>query len=628
MRVFEICETGRPLATVPSDKLDTGARLAIDHAIAATLAEAETLEEAAAGVLEAIGEGVGWHAASLWAVLPDADMLGCVATWSSPQTTGPGFSELSKTIRFARGLGLPGTAWETAEPQWVADVTKEPNFPRAHAAADVGLHAGMAVPLSSGTAIVGVLELFNREVLENDAGLIDLVGKVASQIGSYLPRKEAEAALRRSEELKGGLLESAFDCIIGMNHEGRIIEFNPAAEKTFGYERGSVIGAELAELIIPPQLRDRHRRALKRYLQTEEGLIIGRRIELTGMRADGSVFPVEVAVNRLEDAEPPAFSAYLRDITDRRLAEERAERIAAIIDSASDAIVAIEPDGTIMTWNRGAERIYGYTAEEAIGQPLSLIVPPEAIDQMDEMQERLRRGQPVKDHETVRLRKDGRRVHISLSHAPIHDAIGNFVGSAGIAREISEQKATEISLRFLADASAALDESLDLDLTLQKVASLSVPFLGDGCMVDLIDDSGELRRVGAATVDPGLKPVLLRLQGHRINPHGPHPIAKAARTGELQVVERFNDEYKRKIAEGDEGYLSTLLEWPAQSAAVTPLKARGRILGTIALAWFTSDREFSEADLNVIQELGRRASIAVDNARLYSELARSTKRSP
>jgi PAS domain S-box-containing protein len=144
-------------------------------------------------------------------------------------------------------------------------------------------------------------------------------------------RKRAEQELRRSETRKAAILDSALECIVTIDHEGCITEFNPAAERTFGYRRDEVLGQQLADVIIPPALRESHRQGFARYLATGEARVLGRRIELTAVRADGSEFPTELAITRIPLDGPPSFTGYLRDITERKRAEEKLRRSEAFL---------------------------------------------------------------------------------------------------------------------------------------------------------------------------------------------------------------------------------------------------------------------------------------------------------
>jgi diguanylate cyclase (GGDEF)-like protein/PAS domain S-box-containing protein len=134
-------------------------------------------------------------------------------------------------------------------------------------------------------------------------------------------RDQAERAVRRGEAQKTAILDAALDCVITTDHHGRIMEFNPAAERTFGYALGEVHGKDVAAVILPPRLRSRYRTAIARYLTTGESRMLDRRVEMTAMRRDGSEFPVELCVTRIALAGPALFTAYLRDIADRKRSE-------------------------------------------------------------------------------------------------------------------------------------------------------------------------------------------------------------------------------------------------------------------------------------------------------------------
>ena len=167
-----------------------------------------------------------------------------------------------------------------------------------------------------------------RTPTPQEQGLIDQFTHIAS---IAIERAQSDAALKRSEARKAAILDSALDCIVTIDHEGCITEFNPAAERTFGYRRDDVVGKQLADVIIPPSLREKHRQGLARYLATGEARLIGRRVEMTAVRADGSEFPVELAISRIPLEGPPSFTGYLRDITERKQSEEELRRSEAFL---------------------------------------------------------------------------------------------------------------------------------------------------------------------------------------------------------------------------------------------------------------------------------------------------------
>lgn len=146
--------------------------------------------------------------------------------------------------------------------------------------------------------------------------------------------RNAERVLRNSEATKSAMLNTALDSIITCDQEGKMIEFNPAAEKTFGYRREDVIGNEMSDIIVPPSLRERHRQGMARYLRTSESRILGKRLVMTGLRADGSEFPVELAITRIPTDGEPIFTAFLRDITERKVMEDELRRVAANLSDA------------------------------------------------------------------------------------------------------------------------------------------------------------------------------------------------------------------------------------------------------------------------------------------------------
>ncbi|NNE69024.1 MAG: PAS domain S-box protein, partial [Rhodothermales bacterium] len=156
----------------------------------------------------------------------------------------------------------------------------------------------------------------------------DINGQVTRALGwgiDVTELKQVEQALQESEARKSAVLETALDCIISIDAEGRVLDFNPAAEETFGWSRDEVMGEPMANFIIPPQYRDAHHAGLANYLKTGEGPVLGQRIEITAIRASGEEFPIELAIQPIELGEQPVFTAYLRDISARKEAEKDLE---------------------------------------------------------------------------------------------------------------------------------------------------------------------------------------------------------------------------------------------------------------------------------------------------------------
>jgi two-component system CheB/CheR fusion protein len=241
------------------------------------------------------------------------------------------------------------------------------------------------------------------------------------------------------EALNRVFLDSALDCIITMDATGRVREFNPASERVFGFTRAEAIGQELAELIIPPRTRERHRQGLAHYLKTGEGPLLGKLIEIEALRRDGAEILVQLAITALEVDGSPIFTAYLRDITERRRAEEANRRLAAIIESFGDAIISKNLNEVITSWNEEAERLFGYTADEIIGKPITTLVPSERHDEELGIIERLRRGERIVRYDTIGCRKDGMLLDISLAVSPIKDESGHVIGASRIARDVTER---------------------------------------------------------------------------------------------------------------------------------------------------------------------------------------------
>jgi PAS domain S-box-containing protein len=330
-------------------------RTTTQYQVTRVLAESPTLAQATPRLLEALCTSLDFDLAALWTVDPAGEVLRCVNVWQGPDIELTEFQQKTKEIALPRNVGLPGHVWATGTPAWVSNMQQRDDYPRQSAAAADGFRGAFAFPILLNSEVLGIIETFTREVGEPDLGMMELMAAIGSQVGQFIDRKAVEDAVIRSEARKSAILEAALDCVISMNHRGEVVEFNPAAERTFGWRREDVIGKEMASLIIPPAFADAHRRGLSRYLETGEGPVLGKRIELTAQRADGSEFPVEITITRVQLPGPALFTGYIRDISNRKRTEadlslllereraaraqaERAQERLAILATASDLL--------------------------------------------------------------------------------------------------------------------------------------------------------------------------------------------------------------------------------------------------------------------------------------------------
>jgi sigma-B regulation protein RsbU (phosphoserine phosphatase) len=295
--------------------------------LVSALSAARTDRAASEAVLREVAQTLGSPLAALWVLDEESGLLRWTHDWAADDETDE-LRRVSGRLTFAAGVGLPGRVLETLEPAWVEDIAADPAFPRAEVVLAAGMRSVVAAPLVSPDGVMGVIEFFARRPRAPAAEDLDDVTMAGGQLAAYLGRLRIEDRLRATEESTASIFHAALDCIITMDHRGRVLDFNPAAEATFGYERDAAIGELLADLIIPPELRETHQRALERYVGTGAATILGRRLELEGMRADGSTLPVELTVTRLGTREPPVFAGFIRDITAARAAERATRDVA------------------------------------------------------------------------------------------------------------------------------------------------------------------------------------------------------------------------------------------------------------------------------------------------------------
>ena len=348
------------------------------------------------------------------------------------------------------------------EPLVIPDVRADERFadnPLVTGEPFIRFYAGQ--PLRSGRGRkVGTLCVIDRQPRTVRAADLEALRDLGAWAEMELNRVEMTQALRIKRESEAevrAIMESVADGIVVFEGAGVIVSANAAAERLLSAATGELVGHPIDQHLADAGVRERIARDLAK---PEQG---GARLasqpwDVDVCRTDGSCFRAEICVGQLA-GRAPRFVASVRDVTEREKAREVQARLAAIVEGSDDAIYGWGLDGTVTLWNPSAERLYGYTAQEIIGQPIARIVPPAQRKQFRQLFERLQQGEPVGHQESVRVRKDGTQVEVALSLALIRDARGQVIGAASIAQDITARRRLEAQVqRSLADQARAIME--------------------------------------------------------------------------------------------------------------------------------------------------------------------------
>jgi len=255
------------------------------------------------------------------------------------------------------------------------------------------------------------------------------------------------AALRAGDERLSRIIDSAMDAIITVDEQQRITLFNPAAEKMFKCPVSDAIGMPL-ERFLPARFRTSHAEHMRSFGQNPvTRRTMGGFSPLSGLRTNGQEFPIEASISQVEISGRKLFTAIVRDVTEMAKAREISSKLVAIVESSDDAIISKTVDGIITSWNPGAEKLFGYTAEEAVGKPVLMIVPPELASEEKEILARVVKGESTDHFETRRVRKDGKQIDVAVTISPLRDNSGRVIGASKIARDITERKQAEEEIR-------------------------------------------------------------------------------------------------------------------------------------------------------------------------------------
>ena len=306
------------------------------------------------------------------------------------------------------------------------------------------LQAGIGT-IGSGNLDYSVNAGKKDEIADISKSVNQMAANLKAVTASKTELEQTQIALQKSEQRWSTTLSSIGDAVIATDTLGNIVFMNSQAESLTGWNLGEALHkpAKTVFNIINERTRLEVESPIERVLK--EGIIVGLANHTVLVQKDGKEIPVDDSGAPIKDRDGKITGVVLvfRDVTERRQTQQEHERLSAIVESTDDAIIGKTLDGIITSWNQAAEKLYGYTANEMIGKPISVVIPTDHMSEFQQILDRLRRGERIEHRDTVRLRKDGTRLDVDVTVAPIKDKYGEIVGASTIARDITERKKAE-----------------------------------------------------------------------------------------------------------------------------------------------------------------------------------------
>ncbi|HEV7683637.1 MAG TPA: MASE1 domain-containing protein [Pyrinomonadaceae bacterium] len=420
-------------------RLENERRVAVNLAITQILAESPALTAATPRILQTIGTRLHWDAGAMWSLDPGATALNCQSFWSARSNSVKEFEAATRERTFSAGIGLPGRVWQLLKPCWIPDLVKDDNFPRAPIAVREDLCAAFAFPIVGGEKFVGVMEFFSHEIRQPDDDLLAMFGSIGSQIGQFMERRRAEDALRTREAELEVITDTTPLMLIRCSKDLRFVYVNRAYATLLGLELHEIIGFPIVEIIGADAFE-----VIRPYV---EQVLQGQPVEYEQEVLFKTIGPRHLrAAYRPEWASDGAvvgWVASISDVSDRKFTEDALRQFAAIVESTDDAIIGMDLSGIVTGWNNAATELYGYSADEVIGNNVSILIPPEQFQEEEQILKKIRKGERLIHYETVRMAKNGDRINVSLTVSPIENDAGEVIGGSKIARDITERRRVE-----------------------------------------------------------------------------------------------------------------------------------------------------------------------------------------
>jgi len=448
----------------------------------------------------------------------------------------------------------------------------------------------------------------------DDAGNPYRTAGIASDVTS---RKQSAEELRRGESLKGAILESSLDSLVVVDHEGRIVEFNPAAEATFGWTREQALGKTMVESIVPPRLREAHRRGFAHYLATGIGPILGRRLELSAIRADGTEFPIELTIAALAATSRPMFTAFIRDITERKRASdellESERRFSDLLRHVELVSVMLDCEGRITYCNEYMLRLTDWRLDQVIGRDwFEVFMPSDLTGIKSVFLDLLVNSADAWHVENDILTRSGERRLIRWNNSVLRSASGEVIGTASIGEDITERRRAEARVVYLNRVYAMLS---GINTLIVRARDRDELFSG-ACRIAV--ENGGFRMSLIARVNLGaLKIVPVASAGNDdALLTSLKDLLSSTEAGAKTIVARAILDRKAVVSNDlqDDPFVVLGEEYAQRSArsmAILPLIVAGEAAGIIAL-YANESQFFQQDELNLLMELADDIALAID----------------
>ncbi|MBD2104894.1 PAS domain S-box protein [Leptolyngbya sp. FACHB-261] len=491
---------------------------------------------------------------------------------------------------------------------------------------------------------VGVCTPFEKEYVRKDGsrvpvllGFALLEGTRERVIGFVLDlseRKRTETALQESERRFRRLVESNIFGVTFTNFEGAVHYANDYLLNLLGYGQEELSSQTHKNQALPQKLIPLHAKGLAEL--KSQGVCTP--FEQEFIRKDGRRVPVLIGAALLQEPydQQQEIVSFCLDLTERKQAEqERAQRLKCeqaaraeaqaneqryrfLAESIPQIVWTAQPDGQVDYHNQRWFDYSGLTLEQSLGLDWQSVLHPSDLPHcLDQWQQCVATGERYEvEYRFKRATDNAYRWHLGRA-LPLQSPDGQVVKWFGTSTDIDDQKRAEQTLRFLAKVSALLASSLDYETTLASVAGLALPALADYCLVDVVEENGQICRVATVHTDPDKVDLVHQLRRYPPNPNSLEGVAKVLRTGQSEIVPEVSQQLLEATTQ-DAEHLKLTEALGIKTYMIVPLLARNRTLGAITFVLTASDRRYSSADLALAEELTRHAAIAVDNARLYA----------